>query len=295
MEFELKTNLEQGLQVIDFNYEALKAGLVEKIEKYKGLVVQPNDIPIAKADKANLNRLKTALDDCRKDTKKRYMKPFEDFETKMKELIGMVDEPVRGIDKQIKAYEQTVKDEKKTAIQAFYEAQIGELSELLPLSRLWDERWLNAGFKMSEIETFITETIKKTNDNVRLIQVMKTPFEQEVLSVLFRTLDMSAALSKKVDLEEQAERMKALQVKIDAERAEREQRRAEEAEKLQAVCPEEPVESPSFTQVPVFHVSHEEMVQEIDFRVYVTETQKKALRAFFINNNIKYGFVPKED
>ena len=39
----------------------------------------------------------------------------------------------------------------------------------------------------------------------------------------------------------------------------------------------------------------QENVIQLDFRVYGTQEQINALKEFFINNNIKYGRVPKEE
>ncbi len=51
------------------NYEELKSELSEQLQKYKNIVVTEDSIKEFKADKANLNRLKTALEDKRKEVK----------------------------------------------------------------------------------------------------------------------------------------------------------------------------------------------------------------------------------
>src|SRR5574344_298476 len=103
MELIMTTDLEKSLpQKIDFNYEAIKAELSEKLERYNSLVVTEDSVSAAKKDKAALNKLKTALEDRRKEVKKDCLRPYEEFEQKIKELVGMIDAPVLAIDGQIK-------------------------------------------------------------------------------------------------------------------------------------------------------------------------------------------------
>ena len=70
MELVLKSaeiNLPQSIA----NLEALKAELTPKLEYYNTLVVTADSIKEAKADRAALNKLKTAIDEQRKEIKRR--------------------------------------------------------------------------------------------------------------------------------------------------------------------------------------------------------------------------------
>ena len=60
---ELKMNEYQLPEKILFNYEELKQELTEKVAHYETLVYTDDQIKEAKADRANLNRLKKALND----------------------------------------------------------------------------------------------------------------------------------------------------------------------------------------------------------------------------------------
>ena len=70
MEFLIKTDLNAIPQAIDFNFEEMKAELTEKLTAYNALVVTEDSIRDAKADKAKLNKLRTAVEDKRKEVKK---------------------------------------------------------------------------------------------------------------------------------------------------------------------------------------------------------------------------------
>ena len=60
---ELKTEDIKALEPVKFNYEELKKELTEKVENYKNLVYTEENINMAKKDRANLNKLKKAIND----------------------------------------------------------------------------------------------------------------------------------------------------------------------------------------------------------------------------------------
>lgn len=208
MELIMTTDLEKSLpQKIDFNYEAIKTELSEKLERYNSLVVTEDSVSAAKKDKAALNKLKTALEDRRKEVKKDCLRPYEEFEQKIKELVGMIDAPVLAIDGQIKAFDEIKKAEKRADIQGFYADNIGDLAPILPFDKVFDLRWLNVTYKIEDAQKEIADRIFKTRNDIGIIKAMNLSGEQQVLDVYLRTLDMSAALAEKTRLEDQQKRM----------------------------------------------------------------------------------------
>ena len=276
MELIINTNLETALPaVIDWNHEQLKKELAERLEHYNGLVVTEDAIKEAKADRAKLNKLRTAFDEKRKDVKKACLSPYEDFEKKVKEVVAMIDKPIAAIGTQVKAFEEARRQEKYAAIQSFYEESIGDLNGLLPLERIIPAKWANAGEKLESITQAISESIFKVRNDVGVIRAMRLDFEQNVLDVYFRTLDMSAALAEKTRMEEQAERLKKLK-------------------ELQASPPPAPVSYPSPMQeppsAPQDTFSDAEQTKDIDVRFYATTAAFRAeMKALTIKHNIRYG------
>lgn len=88
---ELRVNEVAIPEKIDFNYEELKAELTSKVSFYETLVYTDDQIKDAKADKANLNKLKRALNDERIRREKEYMQPFNVFKAQINEIIGIID------------------------------------------------------------------------------------------------------------------------------------------------------------------------------------------------------------
>ena len=60
-------------QSITWNYEELKAELTAKASEYASIVYTDDQVKAAKADRANLNRLKKALNDERIRQEREYM------------------------------------------------------------------------------------------------------------------------------------------------------------------------------------------------------------------------------
>ena len=138
---ELKMNDVQFPKVIEFNFAELKQEITSKAELYKNMVYTDDSIKEAKADKATLNKFITALEDKRKEVKKQCLQPYEEFEKQIKELVAIVDEPVKLIDQQVKNYEEKKKADKLEKIKEFWESV--EHPEWLTCGKIFDQKWLN--------------------------------------------------------------------------------------------------------------------------------------------------------
>lgn len=276
MEVRLTPAIEQVIPPqISFNFEEIKSELAGKLQVYQSMVVTESGIKEAKADRANLNKFKAALADSRKAVKAQWNQPLSDFESKMKELERMVDEPIGAIDRQVKAFEETKKQDKRQQIERFFEGAVGDLEEVLPLSKIWNDRWLNATYPMKDIEKEIVECIRKTHSDIGIIVAMQLPCCDQMLSTYLETLDMSRAIEEKHKYE-QAQKAKA-----------------------QAKQAEPAPDSPAAQQVAKAVVNTpQEAAREaapelrvLDFRVWVTLEQMQALKAFLVQNHIRYGRV----
>ena len=264
----------QFVKEINFNFEDIKNELNLRLTKYEGLVYDNNSIGEAKTDRATLNKFKAALEDKRKEVKKQCLAPYEDFEKKVKELVALVDKPISAIDGQVKVFEQQKKDEKLNRIKEYYTEHIGELKQLLPLERIYDERWLNATYKDKDIYDSIDGDIAKVKADLKTISDLQTEYELQVKDVYLKTLDLSAALNEKTRLEQQKAKLQEYQQHQQAE-----------------VKQQEPAEVRPEPKQDVQEVSEQEPVMAIDFRVWATRRQLSDLKQYLKSNNIKIGRV----
>ena len=107
MEFKLINPASENgfIQAIEFNFDELKTELSTRLEKYNNLTYTEETIKQAKDDRAGLNKFKEAIETRRKEIKNLCLKPYNDFEAKVKELTGLIDQPILAIDSQIKNFD----------------------------------------------------------------------------------------------------------------------------------------------------------------------------------------------
>ena len=261
---------------VTFNYEELKKEVAERTAPYKGLIVEEDAIPVAKTDLANLRKLEKAIDDRRKAVKKEYNAPYMEFEAKIKDILSDIQAAEQNIDSQVKAFEKKVEDEKLSQIQKFFGLAFGELAKDIRFEKVYNPKWLNKGYKMADIEEEIAAAANKLYADIEVVKGLKSSHEASLMKTLFYSLDLGEVLVEHNTLVEFEERKKA------------------EEQAKQAVVEPEPtpvVEPPIAEAEPEIAVDTPKPLQQIDFRVWVNENQKAALKNFLVSNGIRYGSV----
>lgn len=289
---ELKINSYQLPEAISFNFEELKNELQVKTEQYTKLVYTDDNIKTAKEDRADLNRLKKALNDERLRLQREYMKPFEGFKKQVDEIIGIIDRPVLAIDRQIKEYEAIKQDEKKQKIEELFESLF--FPEFVKLDeKIFNPKWLNASVSLKQVEDSLRETKEEIIRNCQTLATLPT-YSHEAVIYYQRTLDVTGALAKVRELTEIEEAKK----KMLANMAEYNKAANEYQEKVEQAAEQE---KPALIEVapveiPVTEDAPEEEKMWVAFEAYLNKTQAAALRTFFKANGIEYKPVKiKED
>lgn len=288
MELKIMSPQESGfVKEIKWNNEELKAEIAEKMQEYKSLVFTEETMKDAKADRAKLNKLKTAFEDERKRIKKLCMEPYETFEKQVKEVIALIEEPILLIDKQIKEVEEQKKLEKKGQILEYYEEHIGTLKEVIPFDRLFSPEYLNVSKSMKSITEEISGNIQRINSDLDTIEGFRSKYELQIKDVYLRTLDLSTAMQEKARLEEVEQRLE--QRRQEEERKARETIKTGAPEKEPVREKEEPEERISKAEQQV--AAEEVPVFQMDFRVWGTKEQLMKLRQYLMDNHMKFGKV----
>lgn len=274
---------------IKWNNEELKAAIAEKMKEYKGLVFTEETISEGKKDRANLNKLRGAIDDERKRVKKLCMEPCNRFEKEVKEVLALVDEQINAIDIQIKEVEQIKREEKRKAVQELFES-IG-FQKFVTLEMIWDEKWLNASVALSKVENQMKETMYRIGEEVGTISRLPE-FSFEAMEVYKKTLDLTQAIKKGQEL---ADIQKRKEEALARQKAEEERRKAEEAAAgKESENPEDVADTqdaPKEAEENDYTRVVSEPVMRIDFRVWGTKEQIMALRDYMKRNNLKFGKV----
>jgi hypothetical protein len=153
---------------ITFNYAELREEVSAAVAEYKDAVYTPETIGNAKADRAKLNKFKTALNDERIRREKEWMLPFNEFKAQVNEIIKLVDGPIAAIDEQIKTVENAEKEEKRSELKAFYDSI--EHPAWLTFSSIENPKWGNKTFSLEAAKDEIEATVSRVVSDLQMIE-----------------------------------------------------------------------------------------------------------------------------
>lgn len=171
----------------------------------------------AKKDRAELNKASKDLNSKRLELEKLFMRPFDEFKQIIKETTTAIDGASKKLDEIVKGEEEREKDVKRKQIEEFWTVQN---FELVPLARVFDEKWLNKTAKNKDIFAEIEKKIEVILSDIKTLETLE---DADVLKQLYLdTLDMGMAIRKSAELKAYRERL-ATEAK---ERADREARKA---------------------------------------------------------------------
>ncbi len=276
LELQILTPDDKFLTAVEFNFDELKGQLKSKCELYKGLIFTEETMPDGKKDRATLNKLVDAMESRRKEIKKKCLMPYEAFELKIKELVSIVNEPISEIDKQIKAFEDAQKTLKLADIVDYWNQKSGDLKDLLDFDKCFNQKWLNATFKLDAIKKELDDLFSKVSNDLKVIGDLKTNFILQVKDKYLNTLDLSQALAENTRLEEQAKRL-----------AEYEAKKAEEQAKTKDI--EKPIEQPKQEEIKQeLKTENKQDVLSFTLKIFGTREELQVLKKFIDDNKIKY-------
>lgn len=283
---ELRVNEVAIPEKIDFNYEELKAELTSKVSFYETLVYTDDQIKDAKADKANLNKLKRALNDERIRREKEYMQPFNVFKAQINEIIGIIDKPIAVIDEQVKAFDEKRKIEKQKAIEELF-ATIG-FQNFVTLEKIQDPKWLNASVSMKSIEDQMRSKMYEIGNGVLTLSQLPE-FGFEATEVFKETLDINKAISEAKRMSEIAK----AKAEAEARRKAEEERKAQEkvAEEQRAAMAKAMTPPEDAQPAPIEESQPEPQKMVVKFEVELTTDDAAALREFFQSRNITFRAI----
>ena len=287
---ELKIEQVAIPEKIAFNYEELKQELSDKVKMYETLVYTDDQIKSAKADRADLNRLKKALNDERIRREKEYMQPFNAFKAQINEIIGIIDKPVALIDKQIKEYEEQQKKQKKDKIIKCFMDNAQELP-WLTFEMVFDDKWLNASVSMKSIEEQIDGKIRSIYSDLSTLANLPE-FSFEAIETYKSTLDLNKSIAEGHRLSEiQKRKLEQERIKEEQERLRKEQEEQARASMPQATT--EPFVGTAESKIQ--YQAKDEVVQSpkeiptyVCFKALLTVVQARELKEFFDSRNIEF-------
>ena len=281
---ELKVNTPTFPEVIDFNFLELKQEITERASAYMNLVYTEDQIKDAKKDRAALNKFVKALSDERIKVKDECMKPYKDFEAKIKELDGIVSKAIKNIDDQIKGYEEHEKSEKLEKIKELWES-IEHPAEMT-FEHVFKEKFLNKSCTMGTITQYFKDDVDRFNRDMATLQNLPE-FSFEAVEVYKQTLDINKAISegkRLAEIQKRKAEQEAEQARLAVEREAELERQNAEAE--QHIIP--PACEPAFEEKPAEPLK---MKMWVSFKALMTTEEAFALKDFFNSRGIEFRSI----
>ena len=243
---EIEVKVTQTAGVIESNFEEIKEALGLQMTAYLELELNEGNIKERKADLATLRKIRKAVDDRRKEVKKTFNKPYEEFESKVKEVLAVIDEPINMIDTELKGFEEKRVAEKIEHAKAIHAEQVGEFAEYLPFSASYKNTWKNATCSDNEIISDIQEQVVKIKNDLNVIKGLHSEIEEQLLEVYKTTGNLAAVVQKNTDYIEIKRQIETSEQQKKEADAAREAAKAEQVAEpaTETVTDTEPLEVP---------------------------------------------------
>ena len=217
------------------NFDEIETALKNQMQAYADLEVTEDNIPERKKDIATLRKIKDAVDSKRKEVKKTFSEPLTEFETKVKNLTGILDTEIIRIDRQIKEFDHKRIEEKQKHIQELYDQNVGEFAEYLPLSAIKSSKWDNKTCSDNEIISDIQMAKIKVMGDIQAIKALGSEIEDKLLATYKANGNVLATAVQKNTEYLEAKKAAEERLRAEAERkAQEEARRAQEEAQMAA-------------------------------------------------------------
>lgn len=261
---------EQSEGKLKTNVEKLKALVEKKLVEYKTENYSPDNIRLAKNDRAILNKAAKMLNDRKNEIRREFLRPLDDFENGVAETVRLIKHASEQIDAIVKEVEEREREEKKSLAKSIFEKHN---FTLVSFEQIFERKWTNKTCNIKTIETEIAEKVSKIKLELETLDKLGN---EEVKAFYLNTLDLTEAIAI-------AERQKQAQERLEAEQ-----------ERVNAEISSEPVQAEPTQEVefqPVFETGEEKpALYECEIFVKGTEKQLNNLEQFLIENKIEFNF-----
>ena len=168
----------------------------------------------AKADRAILNKAAKELNDKRIQIEREWSAPFQEFKGIIGETVRMITEGSTKIDAVVKGVESKAKAEKRAAIEELWASKN---ITLIPLSAVWDERWLNKSKRLPAIEKEMGQRLLKIEADLEALGVVPEQDREVVRAYYLNNLDITRALAYSTELQDSRKRLQDSEARKKAE------------------------------------------------------------------------------
>lgn len=210
-----------ALNVLDLTFGTLTTNALQlhdyvaaTLERYTPENYSEDNVDQAKADRAILNKAAKELNDRRIQLERDWNAPLQEFKSIIGDTVKMISDGSAKIDAVVKGVESKAKAEKRAAIEELWERNG---ITLLPLSKLWDDKWLNKTKRLPAVEKEIGEKLLKIEAELDTLAAVDTEDGEVLRAYYLDCLDLQRTLAYSTTLKANRQRLQEEQARRQAE------------------------------------------------------------------------------
>lgn len=261
------------------NFDQLKTAVEAYANKYQGMAVTTSTEKESKSSRAELRKLKQALDDKRKEIRKKYAEPYQRFAAQIKDLEMTLDSSINPIDAGLKELEEQQRQLRLKHVNALI-AEMAPNYHVEPGEVEIDPTWLNKTTTKKKVTEGIADVmgyIKKQHDDLKTGISTITKYAQAY------QIDPAGWIDQLKQGQDVNYLLQAIdnQVKLNKQKQQTLEAQAAEAQTHQIQQKDKTIDTNTGEVV-----SH-----SVSLKITATIPQMKLLRAFMDRNQIRYQRV----
>ena len=207
--------LEFEVGKITFNaYENIKNKALKLSENLKTVEVSEENIKESKKLIAEVNKDVKKLEDYRIKVKKQMLKPYNDFEIQVKEIVKIVKEADEYVRSQIRELEEIERENKKAIVKEMFEnkAKHYDFNEIITFDKFFKESMSNKTTSLDKIENELSEWLEQRKMDIEVIKSLK---DDEVLKEYLETFNLALAIENAKVKEEENKKIEEVMKKTE--------------------------------------------------------------------------------
>ena len=326
-EFQITTDL---AVIRDFtvaaNFDELLAAVAEISAPYEAMIVTPDTVRNAAADRAKLRKLQSRIDEQRKAVKAACMAPADAFAEKMKPALDRIGAAIDNLDRQVKAFESQEAEEKLERLRVYFgdslNANTKDCADWEKIAARHRD-WKNKGKSEDQCRSEIQIELANIDRSVNAMRGYPEQYKAPMMEAFCRNYELADALTtfQSIKRREQLEQVRRERETEEARKAAEEAKARAEAELRaandrpyagdgDAQAARTAQELSNALQGEMTRAAAENAAEggdggeraeneapklrRVEFWVEVSPEQSKALGRFLKENRIRYGALRRE-
>jgi hypothetical protein len=183
-------------------YDNLKEQALELARNIEQVEVTEENIKTSKKLLAAVNKRLKEMDSKRIAVKKEMLEPYNQFETQLKEILGIVKNADNLVRTQVRVLEERERDEKRASLSAIFDKRIKHYSfgEVFNFDSFLKQAHLNKTVSVSAVENEMVDWLEKIDADLKVIQTL--PNADAILTEYYDTKDLTTAIKIVNEFEE---------------------------------------------------------------------------------------------